>query len=146
MTGARGWVGTNLIWCVNTVIYYLWITRFIVQVKIKPCTRRTGYMRLISWTHPRGSGIVTNFPLQKVKLTVLKGKNLATSHCSSFFIFFVYFVPIMFQFLKWAHNSRFLYTHHTLFQKKKVTSLKAFFSFWHQQRFSHKNDETKCLF
>jgi hypothetical protein len=29
--------------------------RFCVQVKNKPCTRRAGYMRLISWIHPRGS-------------------------------------------------------------------------------------------
>jgi hypothetical protein len=30
--------------------------RYCVQVKNKPCTRRPGYMRLISWIHPRGSG------------------------------------------------------------------------------------------
>jgi hypothetical protein len=26
-----------------------------VKAKNKPCIRRTGYMRLIPWTHPRGS-------------------------------------------------------------------------------------------
>jgi hypothetical protein len=30
-----------------------------VQVKNKPCTRRIGCMRLISWIHPRGSRIIT---------------------------------------------------------------------------------------
>ncbi len=29
--------------------------RFCVKVKNKPCIRRTGYMRLISWIHPCGS-------------------------------------------------------------------------------------------
>jgi hypothetical protein len=30
--------------------------RFCVQVKNKPCKRRIGFMRLIPWIHPRGSG------------------------------------------------------------------------------------------
>jgi hypothetical protein len=29
--------------------------RFCVQVKNKPCARRIGYKRLISWIHPHGS-------------------------------------------------------------------------------------------
>ncbi len=29
---------------------------FCVQVKNKPCIRRTGYINLISWIHPHGSG------------------------------------------------------------------------------------------
>ncbi len=36
-------------------VCYLRITLFCVQVKNKPCIRRTGNMRLIPWTHPRGS-------------------------------------------------------------------------------------------
>ncbi len=57
--GLGGWVGMNFIGCVNTVIYDLWITRLCVQVKNEPCARRIGYMRLISWIHPRGRGTVT---------------------------------------------------------------------------------------
>jgi hypothetical protein len=48
-------VRTNLIQCVNAVIYDLGITRFWVQVKNKPCVRRTGYIRLMSWIHHLGS-------------------------------------------------------------------------------------------
>ncbi len=36
-------------------MYELLIMRFCVQVKNKPCARRTSYMRLISWIHHRGS-------------------------------------------------------------------------------------------
>jgi hypothetical protein len=53
--GARGRVNMSCIPCVNAVIYYLWITRFCVKVKNKPCIRRTGCICLISWIHPRGS-------------------------------------------------------------------------------------------
>jgi hypothetical protein len=34
--------------------------RFCVQVKNKPCVRRTSYMRLISWIHSRGSETILN--------------------------------------------------------------------------------------
>jgi hypothetical protein len=60
-TEARGWVGRKssslhvYICAYLSHKRYLRITLFCVQVINKPCVRRTGSMRLIFWTHRRGS-------------------------------------------------------------------------------------------
>jgi hypothetical protein len=59
-TEARGWVEGKLtsspvfICAYSSHICYLLITLLCVQVINKPCVRRTGYMRLISWIHHHG--------------------------------------------------------------------------------------------
>jgi hypothetical protein len=56
ITGNKG-LGWNVHWFGYEYynVHDLWIMRFWVQVKNKPCVRRSSNMCLISWIHPRGS-------------------------------------------------------------------------------------------